>query len=48
MKVISTALLLSSNLVTSSLAQGVTFQDASNTMLRVDNGTYGPPFEEVQ
>ncbi|KAL9108202.1 MAG: hypothetical protein Q9227_006939 [Pyrenula ochraceoflavens] len=25
----------------------VTFQDSSQTILRVDNGTYGPPLEEV-
>lgn len=40
------------NLVTScfaatSLAQ-VTFQNSSDTILRVDNGTYGPAIEEVQ
>lgn len=29
------------------LAQNVTFQDHTNTILRVDNGTYGPAIEEV-
>ncbi|KAL9087302.1 MAG: hypothetical protein Q9159_003722 [Coniocarpon cinnabarinum] len=42
----SVALLIASYLAVFSWAQ-VTFQDASNTMLRVDNGTQGPPIEEV-
>ena len=29
------------------VAAQVTYQDASSTVLRVDNGTYGPPVEEV-
>lgn len=35
-------------LLTASLvASQVTFQNGSGTRLRVDNGTYGPPIEEV-
>jgi len=32
---------------TASAAAQVTFQNSSNTFLRVDNGTYGPAIEEV-
>lgn len=35
-------------LLTASLVAGqVMFQNSSGTRLRVDNGTYGPPIEEV-
>ena len=44
----SAQFILAGSLLTPSLAQGVTFQNSSNTKLRVDNGTYGPLIEEVQ
>lgn len=44
----STAALLSGALLASqSVAQNITYQSQTDTILRVDNGTYGPAIEEV-
>lgn len=43
----SKALLAGALLAGQAVSQNITYQDHTNTILRVDNGTYGPAIEEV-
>lgn len=47
LSMIQSALLMGALLASQAVAQNITYQSHTDTILRVDNGTYGPAIEEV-